>query len=70
MSTTTFTVRNGKKFTKTDFNSLNELFVFLREELSPLKIYLVDDEDIPNHVLKSIEKSEKEGELDVIDFQG
>ena len=68
---TTITIKNGQKqFTKTSFDTVKELFVYLREKLSPVSIYLVDDSDIPESINKSIEKAAREGEGDTIDFKG
>ena len=67
---TTITIENGEKLPKTRFRTTKELYIYLREKLSPVSIYLVDDKDIPENILKNIEKAENEGEDDVIDFQG
>lgn len=67
---TTITIQKGQDFLKTDFETPQELFVFLREKLTPVSIYLVDDESIPKSILDSIEKAENEGDSDTKDFQG
>jgi hypothetical protein len=65
---TTITIQNSKEFPITNFESARDLFVFLREKLSPVQIHLVDDDEIPQTILDSIEQAEKEGDNDIIDF--
>ncbi|RLD30649.1 MAG: hypothetical protein DRJ02_10220 [Bacteroidetes bacterium] len=67
---TTITIENGEKLRKTKFRTAKELYIYLRNKLSPVSIYLVDDEEIPESILKNIEKAEQEGEDDAIDFKG
>ncbi|NOX86491.1 MAG: hypothetical protein GXO86_11110 [Chlorobi bacterium] len=67
---TTITIENGEKLPKTKFRTTKELYIYLRDKLSPVSIYLIDDEEIPESIRKNIEKAEQEGEDDIIDFQG
>ena len=67
---TTITIKKSKGFSKTNFESPQELYAFLRDKLSPVPIFLVDDEGIPESILDSINKAESEGDDDIIDFQG
>ena len=68
---TTITINKGlKKGSKTQFETAQELFIYLREKLFPVQIFLVDDDDIPSSIKTSIEKSEQESESDLIDFKG
>ena len=67
---TTITIKDTKYLPKTEFESTRELFIFLREELSPVTIFLADEENIPDSIYASVKKAEKEGENDVIDFKG
>ncbi len=67
---TTITIENGEKLPKTRFRTTKELFIYLREKLSPVSVYLIDDKDIPESIRKNIELSEQEGENDIVDFQG
>ena len=67
---TTITIEDGEKLPKTKFRTAKELYIYLRDKLSPVSIYLIDDEDIPDSIRKNIEKAEREGEDDAIDFQG
>lgn len=67
---TTITIKKSKGFSKTDFESPEELFSYLRDRLTPVPVYFVDDETIPADLLDSIENAEAEGEDDVIDFRG
>ncbi len=66
---TNITIKNGT-LSKTEFNSTQELFIYLREELSPLKLYLVDDESISEESLKIIERSKNNSRKKLTDFQG
>lgn len=68
---TTITINNDQnKFSKTSFETLEELYVFLKEELTPLKLYLVDDEDLSEKSLKKIEESKNNPNRKLTDFQG
>jgi len=68
---TTFTIKKDfKNNTKTEFETARELFIYLREKLTPISIFLVDDNTIPESIRASIEKSEQEGENNLIDFKG
>ncbi len=67
---TTFTIKNGKKFSKTNFENITELFVFLRKELMPLNLYFVDEEDIPEKSLEKIKKSQQNPRKNLTNFQG
>ena len=67
---TTITINNVQNFPKTEFESASELFIYLRNKLSPVSIFLVDEEDIPEAIRLSIREAEKEGEDNVIDFKG
>ena len=67
---TTITIKKSKGFTKTDFESPEELFAYLRDRLAPVPVYLVDDEKIPTDLLDSIKNAEEEGEDGLVDFRG
>lgn len=67
---TTITIREDTELLKTEFDSTKELFEFLRKKLSPVPIFLVDDEDIPKSISDSIEKAQEEADDAIIDFQG
>ncbi|MCF6270779.1 MAG: hypothetical protein L3J41_13775 [Melioribacteraceae bacterium] len=68
---TTLTVKKDfEKNMKTEFETARELFIYLREKLTPISIFLVEDDTIPKSIRASIEKSEQEGENDLIDFKG
>lgn len=68
---TTITIKNGlKESPKTYFETAQELYIYLRENLFPVPVFLVDDGDIPKSIRASIEEAEQEGESDVIDFKG
>ena len=68
---TTITIESGlSKDSQTKFKTARELFIYLRESLSPVSIFLVDDTHIPESIRSSIEKAEQEGENNVIDFTG
>lgn len=66
---TNITIKNGK-LSKTEFNSTEELFIYLKEKLSPLKLYLVDDESISEESLIKIERSRSNLNKKITDFQG
>lgn len=68
---TTITIKNSpKKFSKTSFEDAKDLFAFLREELFPVEIHLVDDDGIPKAINTSIEEAAKDDEADTVDFKG
>ena len=67
---TTITIKDNKFLQKTEFESAKELFVFLREKLSPVTVFQVDHENIPKSILASIHKSNKNDENDIVDFKG
>ena len=68
---TTITVKEGnEKFTKKNFNSAKDLFIYLREVLSPVEIHLIEDVDIPESLNKSIEQAFEDGDKDTVDFKG
>jgi hypothetical protein len=67
---TTITIKKSQVFSKTNFESPQELYAFLRDQLSPVPIFFPDDDDIPKSILDSIHKAEAEGDNDIIDFQG
>ena len=67
---TTITIENGDKLMKTRFRTTKELYIYLRERLSPVSVFLVDDEDIPETIRKNIEKAEQAGENDIVDVKG
>ena len=52
----TITIKDGK-LSKTDFNSTQDLFIFLRKELSPLKLNLIDEDYLSEESLEKIRKS-------------
>jgi len=54
---TTITIKNGqKRFRKTNFDTAEELFIYLKEELSPLKLFLIDEENLSEKSLEKIKK--------------
>ena len=68
---TTITVKEGnEKFIKKNFNSAKDLFIYLREVLSPVEIHLIEDVDIPESLNKSIEQAFEVGDKDTVDFKG
>ncbi|MBK5213038.1 MAG: hypothetical protein JJE55_05185 [Flavobacteriaceae bacterium] len=66
---TNITIKKGK-LSKTEFNSTQELYIYLKEKLSPLKLYLVDDESISDESLKKIKHSKNNSHKILTDFQG
>ena len=50
---TTITIKNGS-LKKTNFSNSKDLFLYLKQELNPLKIYLVDEESISETSLQKI----------------
>ncbi|MCF8236241.1 MAG: hypothetical protein K9G67_14930 [Bacteroidales bacterium] len=67
---TTIKIRKNETINKTEFDSFKELYLFLKDKFSPVEINLVNDEDVPYGIKTSIEKIEKEGDIDIIDFKG
>ncbi len=66
---TTIILNKSKDFSKTYFDTPQELFTFLRDQLSPVPVFLLDDEEIPELILDSINKAEAEGDDGIIDFR-
>ena len=68
---TTITIKNGfKKNTKTQFETVQELFIFLRDELTPLKLYQIDEEELSEKSMEKINKSKNNPNRKLTDFQG
>jgi len=65
----TITIKDGK-LSKTDFNSTQDLFIFLRKELSPLKLNLIDEDSLSEESLEKIKKSINNPNKKLTDFQG
>ena len=53
---TQITIKKGS-LSKTEFNSAEELYVYLKEKLTPLKLYLIDEESISEESLTKIKNS-------------
>ncbi len=68
---TTITIKNGfKNNTKTQFETVQELFIFLRNELTPLKLYQIDEEALSEESMEKIKKSINNPNRKLTDFQG
>ncbi|MCF6268464.1 MAG: hypothetical protein L3J41_02000 [Melioribacteraceae bacterium] len=68
---TTFTIKKGfKKNPKTEFETARELFIYLREKLSPIKLYQIDEDSLSEDSLEKIEKSRTNSDKKLTDFQG
>jgi len=68
---TTITIKNGqKKFRKTNFETVEELYIYLKEELNPLKLFLIDEENLSKASLDKIKKSKNNTNRKLTDFQG
>lgn len=65
---TQITIKKGK-LSKTEFNSAKELFIFLKEKLTPLKLYFVDEDRIAAESLKKIELSKNNPNKQLSNFQ-
>lgn len=65
----TITIKDGK-LSKTNFNSTQDLFIYLRKELTPLKLYLIDEDYLSEESLKKIEMSRNNPNKKLTDFQG
>ena len=65
----TITTKDGK-LSKTNFNSTQDLFIYLRKELTPLKLYLIDEDYLSEESLKKIEMSRNNPNKKLTDFQG
>lgn len=59
----------GGNLSKTEFSSVEELYVYLKEKLAPLKLYLIDEEIISVESLKKIEISKNNPHRKLTDFQ-
>lgn len=66
---TQITIKKGN-LSKTEFNSAEELYIYLKEKLAPLKLYLIDEESISEESLKKIELSKNNLDKKLKDFQG
>jgi hypothetical protein len=67
---TTITIKDSSELYKTEFDTTRELYIYLRKKLSPVSIFLVDDNNVPEFVLKSVKNAAEEGEDDLINFKG
>ena len=65
----TITIKDGN-LSKTNFNSTQDLFIYLRKELSPLKLYLIDEDYLSEESLKKIKESRNNPNKKLTDFQG
>lgn len=66
---TQITIKKGN-LSKTEFNSAEELYIYLKEKLAPLKLYLIDEESLSEESLKKIELSKNNLDKKLKDFQG
>ncbi len=68
---TTITVNRGlNKNPKTKFDTAQELFIYLREKLFPIKLYQVDEESLSNSSIEKIEESRNNPNRKLADFKG
>ena len=65
----TITIKDGN-LSKTNFNSTQDLFIYLRKELSPSKLYLIDEDYLSEESLKKIKESRNNPNKKLTDFQG
>ena len=66
---TQITIKKGF-MSKTEFNSTEELYIYLKEKLTPLKLYLIDEESISVESLAKIKNSKNSQNKKLTDFQG
>ncbi len=66
---TQITIKKGF-MSKTEFNSTEELYIYLKEKLTPLKLYLIDEESISAESLAKIKNSKNSQNKKLTDFQG
>lgn len=66
---TTITIKNGK-LPKNNFDSTQELFVYLREKLSPIQLFAIEEENLSEQSLDKIMKSKNNPKKKLTDFQG
>ncbi len=66
---TTITIKENDRLLKTEFGTTRELFIYLRKKFSPVSIFLVDEDKIPESVLESVQKAVDEGEDDLINLE-
>ncbi len=68
---TTFTIKNSQnKFSKTSFEDAKDLFIFLRQELTPLSLFEVDPADLKASSLEKLKKSAENKAKKLTNFQG
>ena len=66
---TTITIKNGE-LSKMDFESTEELFVYLRNTLSPVQLFAIDEDLLSEETLDLIKKSKNNPHKNLTDFQG
>lgn len=66
---TTITIKNGK-LSKMNFESAQDLFVYLRKKLSPLQLFAIDENSLSEESLDKIKKSMSNPNKNLTDFQG
>jgi len=49
---------------------VEELYIYLKEELNPLKLFLIDEENLSKASLDKIKKSKNNTNRKLTDFQG
>jgi hypothetical protein len=67
---TTITIKNGENLSQTFFNSTQDLFIYLRKELTPLKLYQIDESSLSKDSLEKVNKSINNPNKNLTDFQG
>lgn len=66
---TSITIKNGK-LSKMNFESAQDLFVYLRKKLSPLQLFAIDENSLSEESLDKIKKSMSNLNKNLTDFQG
>ena len=67
---TTITIKSGENLSRTIFNSTQDLSIFLREELTPLQLFQIDEESLSEETLYKIKRSRNNPDKKLTDFQG
>ena len=62
-------IKNGK-LSKMNFESAQDLFVYLRKKLSPLQLFAIDENSLSEESLDKIKKSMSNLNKNLTDFQG
>ncbi|MGB0880902.1 MAG: hypothetical protein ACPGTO_10085 [Polaribacter sp.] len=67
---TTITIKDGKKLSKSVFQTFEDLIETYYASKNTVMLHQIDFEDLPVASQKAIEESKKNGVSNLLDFQG